>query len=153
VGTVVLEVPEVPAYGQFTLLASNVRDVSCNANAMTPNQAVVIADQVTAVLPRAPASASRPLLHANVPNPFNPATQLRFSIPLGLAAAPVSLSIHDLRGRQVARLLRGEVMGTGDHSVRWAGSDDSGRPVASGQYIARLEVGGEVLARKITLAK
>lgn len=153
-GSVVLEVDGYPWHNAFTLQVSNVRDLSCNGNMMSPNQSTVIEDQVSAAPPGGQTGRlARAQLHPNVPNPFNPATQLRFFVPASQAAAPVHLSVHDLRGRQVARLLSGAAVGAGEHSVPWDGQDDSGRPVASGQYIVRLEIDREVLARKITLAK
>jgi hypothetical protein len=147
---VLLETQAVPAAGRYSLLASNVRDVSCNANAMTPNQMVAIADPVTAV----PAlAAGHAVLLPNVPNPFNPATSIRFFVPPHDAAARVHLTLHDLRGRLVTLLLDGVPVGIGEHRMTWAGTDQSGAAVASGEYVVRLQIGETILTRKITLAK
>jgi len=76
------------------------------------------------------------------PNPFNPATTLRFGLP---APARVRLSVHDVRGRRVAVLLDGQ-LDAGWYERSW-------RPegLASGIYLARLELAGEVLSRKLVL--
>ncbi len=78
------------------------------------------------------------------PNPFNPATSLRFGLP---APARVRLSVHDVRGRRVAVLLDAR-LDAGWHERTW-------RPdgLASGIYLARLEIAGQALSRKLVLLK
>lgn len=95
---------------------------------------------------RAPASATLALPH---PNPFNPGTTLAFSV-----ARPgrYSLTVHDVRGRTVAVLVAGR-LAAGEHTATWQGRDRSGRPVASGRYVARLEGPGVDVARPLTLVK
>jgi len=84
-----------------------------------------------------------------VPNPFNPATDIKFSLP---RQADVSLRLYDVSGRLVRSLL-GETMTAGAHEVRWNGRDDSGRSVASGTYFARLVVAGEASTRSLVLVR
>ena len=43
--------------------------------------------------------------------------------------------------------------GLGVHHVPWNGRDEDGRAVASGVYFYRLEVGGEVLTKRMVLLK
>ena len=88
-------------------------------------------------------------LHRNVPNPFNPSTTLSFSLP---SSGDVRLSIYDLTGRLVVRLLD-EPMSAGVKSLRWAGRDGDGGPVASGVYVLRLETSWGVRSQKLMLAK
>jgi hypothetical protein len=84
------------------------------------------------------------------PNPFNPSTELRFTLP---RTGRVGLEIVDVRGRRVRTLLD-EVRPAGDHAVRWQGRDGAGRPVASGVYQALLRVDGERRQRlPLTLVK
>lgn len=73
-------------------------------------------------------------LHQNTPNPFNPSTRLRYALP---SDGTVSLTVHDILGREVARLSQGH-QAAGEHVVEWA----PGSTVASGLYIARLQVTG-----------
>ncbi len=95
-----------------------------------------------------PQLAAIPL--AAAPNPFNPATALRFSLP---QAADVRLDVIDLRGRRVAHLVNGS-LAAGDHEATWHGYDTAGRPAASGVYEAILRVGGQVRQRlALTLVK
>ncbi len=73
-------------------------------------------------------------LQQNYPNPFNPSTTIRFDLP---EAAEVSLLVYDMLGREVARLVTGQ-MEAGYHSVTWDGREATGRSVPTGLYIARM---------------
>ncbi|MGA9120104.1 MAG: T9SS type A sorting domain-containing protein [Bacteroidota bacterium] len=70
-------------------------------------------------------------LSANYPNPFNPSTQIRFTLP---EAADVSLAVFDVVGRQVASLASGHFE-AGFHTYVWDASK-----LASGVYFARVRV-------------
>ncbi len=84
------------------------------------------------------------------PNPFNPRTELSFSLP---AAGEVTLEIFDPRGRLVRRLLAGAPMDAGSHQVSWNGRDDRERVLPAGIYLARLQGAGVTSTAKLTLAK
>jgi hypothetical protein len=101
------------------------------------------------ILPEAPTSQAGPSLTRIQPNPFNPSTSLHFELP---RATPVRLEVYDLRGRRV-RILMADVLPAGEHAVDWDGSDEHGRPVASGTYVARLATPGAIRSRTLMLAK
>lgn len=88
-------------------------------------------------------------LDANYPNPFNPMTTIRFSLP---EAQMVDLAVYGLDGRRVATLLQ-DRLGAGDHDVVWMGLDDSGRAVTSGTYFYQINAGPYSEVRKMTLVK
>ncbi len=94
-----------------------------------------------------PAPATR--LFPGRPNPFNPATTIAFEIG---EAGFVSLSIHDIRGARVRRLV-GEARPVGRYTATWDGRDDAGREVASGLYICRLETPGHRATTKLVMIK
>ena len=89
------------------------------------------------------------MLHPNYPNPFNPATTLRFEMQ---RTADVSLHIYDLLGRVVHTLAEGPRV-AGVHEVAWNGRDASGAVVPSGLYLARMEMAGQVQTRSLLLIK
>jgi hypothetical protein len=89
-------------------------------------------------------------LRANVPNPFNPITTIRYDVPRG--GADVSITIYDIGGRAVRTLVR-EHRGAGSWSVQWSGDDDGGARVASGIYFYRMRAGSFVETRKMVLLK
>ena len=85
-------------------------------------------------------------IHLNSsPNPFNPTTELTYTIPV---SGEVSLTIYDIQGREVNRLLSG-VQTAGSHKVKW---DAGNHP--SGIYFARLSSeNGQTQTRKLVLMK
>jgi hypothetical protein len=84
------------------------------------------------------------------PNPFNPTTTLRFSLP---EAGEAALVIHDARGRVLRTLTAGTMLAAGAHEFLWDGRDEGGVTLPSAVYLARLTVGEEVLAKKLLLLK
>jgi hypothetical protein len=89
-------------------------------------------------------------LHANVPNPFNPNTVIRYELP---RSAGVTLSIYDVSGRVLRVLVDSERQGAGEHTVQWDGRDDGDQLVASGVYFYRLDVDGRAFTKKMVLTK
>ncbi len=89
-------------------------------------------------------------LEQNFPNPFNPETTIRFTVPPPGRIA--SLEIYDVAGRRVATLISGEKT-IGARAVRWNGRDNDGREVPSGVYFCRLVAGDEIVSRKIVLLR
>jgi predicted outer membrane repeat protein len=106
-------------------------------------------DSVTQVTPVDDLPVVRFGLRPAHPNPFNPATALTYEVP---RKQKVSLSVYDVRGRLVYRLVD-EVREQGAHTAIWRGQDDRGRPVAAGVYLVRLKSGGQTVTRGVTLIK
>lgn len=91
-------------------------------------------------------------LRPNYPNPFNPETRIVYGIPSDVEeGAPIRLEIFNLAGRLV-RALQTETT-PGWHEVIWNGTDDSGRPAATGMYVTRYTCGALVDTRKMTMLK
>jgi flagellar hook assembly protein FlgD len=88
-------------------------------------------------------------LEYGVPNPFNPSTTIRFSLP---ERAEASLAVFDITGRLV-RTLAAETLPAGRQTQVWDGRDDRGARVSSGVYLVRLQAGGHVATQKILLLK
>jgi hypothetical protein len=107
-----------------------------------------VAGSVTAVGGVATPSAFA--LYANVPNPFNPTTVIRYDVPKN--GGEVSLRIYDAAGRVVKTLVAG-TLAAGQRAIAWDGHDDAGRPVASGVYFCRLTASGYASTRKMVLLK
>lgn len=93
---------------------------------------------------RTPPSPSKFKLHGIYPNPFNPVTQLSFSIP---KSGHVTIRIFSLRGREVQINRLGKLSG-GDHHFRLDGTR-----LPSGHYIVKVEAFGSALTQKVTLIK
>ncbi|MDP8206859.1 MAG: FlgD immunoglobulin-like domain containing protein [Candidatus Electryonea clarkiae] len=88
-------------------------------------------------------------IEAAYPNPFNPETKIRFSLP---REAMVKLTIYDVLGRKVTGLMNHE-MKAGDHHVVWNGNDSKGIPVSSGKYFYRIESDGVQIEKSMILLR
>jgi flagellar hook assembly protein FlgD len=84
-----------------------------------------------------------------VPNPFNPQTEIRFTVHRPGAGA---LRIYTAQGRLVRTLHAGSFT-DGAYAFTWDGRGDGGERMASGVYLARLEIAGQVGVQKLTLVK
>ena len=111
------------------------------------NQQVLIAGAAGVQTPTVAPEVSS--LAPNAPNPFNPATELRFSVARD---GQVQLRVYNLRGGLV-RTLVNEPRAAGHHTVVWNGTDDAGRTVASGSYVVQLMAPDGADSRHITLVK
>jgi len=80
-------------------------------------------------------------LDQNFPNPFNPCTTIRFTVPEMSQGGNVNLTIYDLLGRKVRTLMDAQV-GAGGYETAWDGKDGAGKVVSSGVYLYRLTVDG-----------
>jgi hypothetical protein len=85
----------------------------------------------------------------NYPNPFNPETVIKFTLPQDM---PVTLKVYNILG-QVVNTLVDEVLPAGDHSVIWNGKNGQGRDVASGVYFYRIKAGDFESIEKMTLLR
>ncbi len=83
-------------------------------------------------------------LSQNFPNPFNPSTNISFTIT---EPGFVSLAVYDVLGRQVG-LLVNETKPIGEFTVSF-----DARDLSSGLYIYQLRTAGTVINRQMTLIK
>ena len=89
-------------------------------------------------------------LASNYPNPFNPATTIRYALP---QAADVRLTVYNVVG-QVVRTLVAEHQSAGRYLVAWDATNDSGHSLSAGIYFYRLQAGDEFHAvKKMLLLK
>ncbi|MBD3423558.1 MAG: T9SS type A sorting domain-containing protein, partial [Candidatus Latescibacteria bacterium] len=88
-------------------------------------------------------------LHQNHPNPFNPVTEIRFSLK---ARSRVTIRVYDVSGRLVNTLVDGMVE-RGGHRVKWDGTSSRGSGVASGVYFYRMETDVYTESRKMILLR
>ena len=83
-------------------------------------------------------------LDREYPNPFNPATTLRFALPSEVKA---TLEVYDINWRLVKEL-KGGIMEAGYHSVVW-----NAQSTASGIYFVKLHAGEFLKTQKLMLVK
>lgn len=83
------------------------------------------------------------------PNPFNPSTQISYSL---CKTEDVKFCVYNKRGQ----LVRSFDLGTrnaGEWRQTWDGKDTDGRSVASGLYLIRMQAGNDSFTRKAILQK
>jgi len=89
------------------------------------------------------------ILNQNYPNPFNPITMISYQLP---DDSDVKITIYNIMGREVATLIN-ERQKAGYRSIRWNGTDHSGRKVSGGIYIYHIHAGNFNKAMKMVLLK
>jgi len=88
-------------------------------------------------------------LYPNYPNPFNPVTNIAFSLA---KYSLVDLKIVDIKGRQIRQLLNND-FAAGRHGISWNGTNDLGAAVGSGIYFMVLRAEGKVINKKLSLIR
>jgi len=139
------------------------RDARVSFLAAHPSQGVQAAsfygmgDPSLCVVPAAQAPISvrddAPALSLSVsvaPNPFNPRTTIRFTLPREEEA---SLDVFDVRGRRVTELLPRTLRSAGHQALEWDGRNARGEACASGVYFARLRTSGESTTARLVLVR
>jgi len=83
------------------------------------------------------------------PNPSRGGASFAIALP---HAAVVRLSVHDVAGREVARIEDG-ALPAGEHGFRWDGRLERGGLAPSGRYFVRLATGAVLESRVVTLLR
>lgn len=87
-------------------------------------------------------------LFQNYPNPFNPVTKISYALP---QSAKVNISIYDILGREITKLVNGEIQQPGRYIVEF-----NGQSYASGVYFYRIIAEGKtkyIMTRKMVMIK
>ncbi len=91
-----------------------------------------------------------PFQMTNYPNPFNPETKIAFNLPV---SGKVKLEIFNIKGQKVKTLMDCNTS-AGKFELVWNGRNDAGKRVASGEYIAMLNLNDKFKSkRKLLLLK
>lgn len=93
--------------------------------------------------------AAHPTLQPPMPNPASGAVSLAYLLP---ATEHALLTVHDISGREVARLTDG-VSTSGRHTLNWDGHSADGSRLPAGVYFVRLTAGGERQVQQAVILK
>ncbi|HQV33524.1 MAG TPA: T9SS type A sorting domain-containing protein [Calditrichia bacterium] len=113
------------------------------------DEVTILPQPLTAIEPSDGTIPIRYKLFQNQPNPFNPATLIRYHLP---HPGRVQLAVYNIIGQRIIYLVD-EEQRAGEKMVRWDGMDQRGRPVGSGIYIYRLQVGDFVESKQMLLVR
>ena len=89
------------------------------------------------------------MVHDNYPNPFNPSTNIPYTI---LIENFISITIYDLNGIRIKSLIN-KYSHAGNHTVKWNGKDEKGIFVSAGVYFYSIEAGNLRQTKKMILLK
>jgi hypothetical protein len=128
--------------------------VTCSASKATADAEWAADDALWAaeIARQTPSTEGNPVattLLGNYPNPFNPTTNISYSISEG---ANVTLKIYNMLGEEVVTLVNG-FQEAGFKTATWDGRNLNGTSVASGMYIYRLKAGNVVKSEKMMFMK
>ena len=88
-------------------------------------------------------------LNNNYPNPFNPVTNISYSI---IETGNVTLEVYNLRG-QLVKTLVNDVKESGDYTASWDGTDNSDKSVSSSVYFYKMKSSNYTATKKMILMK
>lgn len=88
-------------------------------------------------------------LYPNYPNPFNPATNIRFEIP---EYSFVSIKVFNVLGKEITTLVEKE-LSPGSHTIDWEAKDSNNQLLPSGVYLIRFTAGKYTHSVKAVLLK
>ncbi|MBU8920687.1 MAG: T9SS type A sorting domain-containing protein [Bacteroidales bacterium] len=131
-------------YDSLTMIAMYMGDLSKRDTFVQ----VVHATEMTGD-PDLPELPEQYTLEQNHPNPFNPNTEIRYSLPEG---GRVLIEIFDVSGRRIVVLVD-EHQEAGYRSIDWDGRSSDGSSVASGIYFYRMIAGDWIARRKMVLLR
>ncbi|MBK7255853.1 MAG: T9SS type A sorting domain-containing protein [Ignavibacteria bacterium] len=89
-------------------------------------------------------------LSQNFPNPFNPSTDINYSLP---KSSDVSLIVYDILGNEIRTLVNEANKNSGSYSVNGDGTNDAGMKVSWGVYYYKFKTGNFIQVRKMLLIK
>jgi hypothetical protein len=84
-----------------------------------------------------------------LPNPARAGAQIRFQIP---DPRPVQVRVYNVRGELVRTLVQ-RALPAGPHLVDWDTRGASGRPVSSGIYFVRVQLGETIRTHRLTVIR
>jgi hypothetical protein len=89
------------------------------------------------------------LLGPPTPNPFSPATTIRFTVK---EASVVDLGIYNILGQRVRTLFAGD-LSAGEHTQIWDGRDDLHADLPAGIYFVRITQRNVTESRRVVLVR
>jgi cysteinyl-tRNA synthetase len=89
----------------------------------------------------------------NFPNPFNPHTNIEYSVIGNGLPVNIALKVYNILGKEVITLVDNTIIKAGLYSVTWDGMDKNGCRVSSDTYLVQLIANEYVETRKIVILK
>ena len=81
------------------------------------------------------------------PNPLKDVTNIEFLVQEDNKYA--NLSVIDLHGKTIRRLLLDEILSAGTHTMTWNGLDDTGKIATPGMYLIKVNTGNKCYFERV----
>jgi len=133
-------------YTNITAYDGKVRPIWARADGTSMSIYTAIVDFITNVEQINTIKPDTFKLYDSYPNPFNPTTKIKFDISDN-SRSDVTLTVYDTNGKEVAKLLNGNLQ-PGTYEVEWNASD-----FASGTYYAKLKAHNFIDTKVMMLVK
>jgi Ca-activated chloride channel family protein len=146
---------DITIYGEQQELVDEVKRLGKKFGIITPYTSMLVIEPgpgTGVVEDKTKGVPEEVVLAQNVPNPFNPTTTIRYSIPRQVRPVSVTVTIYNVHGKLV-RILVNEVSTGGNFMVQWDGKDARGSHLSSGFYFAVLKAGNQQRMIKMHLLK
>jgi hypothetical protein len=141
--------PENLAYTNASLQTAGTDGYAIGDLNWFPSQkAAFLAANLTSVQPASTVPGEFQLSQ-NFPNPFNPTTQISYTLPVN---TQMTLQVFNALGQLVKTLENGQ-MAAGKYTATWNGTNEAGSVVASGMYFYRLSTPSFTSTMKMLLLK
>ena len=88
---------------------------------------------------------TKPQLHRNYPNPFNPETTIKFTTE---NTENTEIIIYNIKGQKVKTYSNLQINKSSNQQIIWNGTDDNGKNVSSGIYFYQLKIDDKTIATK-----
>ena len=141
----------IEIYGESNELVSQIIELSITFQILTPYTAFYTNPDESKVMD----SRIVPKhfkLYPNYPNPFNPETTIKYTLPTGQASYHVIIKIIDALGR-VVMTLKNEQQKPGLYTVKWNGQNAAGISLSSGVYFCVLQADQYRAIQKMLLVR
>ena len=137
--------------GEF--LTTEVNNIDEGINELSkyyPNELVTYEGTLSINEPGVTSIPNKFSLRQNYPNPFNPVTAIDYELNV---MGDVKLVIYNMLGQEVKTLINRSNISAGSYSVNWDGIDNMGQKVSDGVYLYKLQVGENLITKKMVLLK
>ncbi len=141
----------IEIYGETDELVNQIIELSLTFQILTPYTALYV-DPTDIEQKKSEVVPGQFKLFSNYPNPFNPETTIRYSLPVDQSSYRVIIKIYDVLG-QLVITLRDEQQRPGLYHLIWDGRNSTGQAAPSGVYFCVLEAGNFKATQKMLLVK
>ena len=88
-------------------------------------------------------------IQAPYPNPFNNSVTLTYKL---FKSSNVKIVIYDIKGNLIKNLFSGKQI-SGFKSIKWNATNNKGKKVSAGEYLAKIKIGDFTHTKKMIFVK